>query len=201
MKQKQTLLAVLAALVVLLGAGLVLTTRLAAEPEETEEEVTLPLTDYAAADITALEYDWQGETERLEQITETVETTDEETGEVSTSEESRWVLADRPEETVTQTLVNSMTTALGTLTASRDLGAAESLADYGLEEPSLVVTATVEGETLTYRFGDTNEVTGEVYLMRDGDESLYTVAYTKQSVFQYAADELIETAAEEESAE
>ena len=84
-----------------------------------------------------------------------------------------------------------MTTALGTLAASRDLGVPESLADYGLESPALTVTATVGDESFTYAFGDANEVTGEVYLTREGDDHLYTVAYTRRSVFQYSAGELI----------
>ena len=121
-----------------------------------------------------------------------METTDEETGEVTTEEESRWILTDRPDETVEQTLINSMTTALGTLTATRDLGENESLAQFGLDEPVLTVCATANGEEHIYYYGDTNEVTGEVYLMVEGETSLYTVSYTSLNVFQYTADELIQ---------
>ena len=192
MKQKRLLLFVLVGLVVVLGAGLALVTHLAAEPEETEDDPSIALTDYAAADITAIQYTRGDETVNLERVTETVETTDEETGEVTTEEESRWILTDRPDETVEQTLINSMTTALGTLTATRDLGENESLAQFGLDEPVLTVCATANGEEHIYYYGDTNEVTGEVYLMVEGETSLYTVSYTSLNVFQYTADELIQ---------
>ena len=192
MKQKRLLLFVLIGLVVLLGVGLALVTRLAAEPEETEDDPSIALTDYAAADVTTIQYTREGETVSLELVTETVETTDAETGEVTTEEESRWILTDRPDETVEQTLINSMTTALGTLTATRDLGENESLAQFGLDAPSLTVKATANGEEYTYYYGDTNEVTGEVYLMVEGETSLYTVNHTKLNVFQYTADELIQ---------
>lgn len=187
MGQKERLLAGLAALVAVLAAGLALTARLGSEAQEAESDETLALTDYAAGDLTALTYVWQGETVALERIEETTETDE---GETETT--TRWVLTGREAETVDQTLVNSMTTALGTLTADRDLGAQEALADFGLEEPALTVTAAVGEETFVYRFGDANEVTGQVYLMREGDDHLYTVGYTRRSVFQYSADELIQ---------
>lgn len=107
MKQKRLLLFVLVGLVVVLGAGLALVTHLVAEPEETENDPSIALTDYAAADITAIQYTRGDETVNLERITETVETTDEETGEVTTEEESRWILTDRPDETVEQTLITA----------------------------------------------------------------------------------------------
>ena len=77
-----------------------------------------------------------------------------------------------------------MTTALGTLTATRDLGENESLAQFGLDEPVLTVCATANGEEHIYYYGDTNEVTGEVYLMVEGETSLYTVSSTSLNVFQ-----------------
>lgn len=191
MKQKRLLLLGMIGLVTLLGAGLALVSLLARETE-TEPETTIALTDYAPADITAIQYTRDGDTVDLALVSETVEATDASTGEATTEEESRWVLADRPEETVDQTLVNSMTTALGTLTATRDLGENESLARFGLDEPVLTVQATVNGTEQRYYFGDTNEVTGDVYLMVEGKTSLYTVNYTSLAVFRYSADELIQ---------
>ena len=191
MKQKRLLLAGMIGLVALLGVGLALVSLLAREPE-TEPDTTIALTDYAPADITAIQYTREGETVELALVTETVETADASTGEAVTEEESRWVLADRPEETVDQTLVNSMTTALGTLTATRDLGENGSLAQFGLDEPSLTVQATANSTEHCYYFGDTNPVTGEVCLMVEGETSLYTVRYTSLNVFQYSADDLVQ---------
>ena len=52
----------------------------------------------------------------------------------------------------------------------------------------LMAAVTACGESQS----DTNEVTGEVYLMVEGETSLYTVSYTSLNVFQYTADELIQ---------
>lgn len=177
MRRKQALAAVLAGLVAVLGAVLALV--LTMQPGETEDSVSpLPLSDYAAGEIDALEYTWQGETVRLARL-----------------EDDSWAFADEPDVPVTQSLVNSMATGLGALTASRDLGEAENLEEYGLAEPSLVVTVTVGDSQYTYQFGDTNDVTDEVYLLCSGDGHLYTAGYTKASLFHYTAADLVDTSA------
>ena len=64
-----------------------------------------------------------------------------------------------------------MTGALSGLTASRVLDEPETLADYGLDDPSLTITATDgDGTAYTFAIGDQNEVTQEYYLLYNGEE-------------------------------
>ena len=44
-------------------------------------------------------------------------------------------------------------------------------------------TVTAGGETQTFRFGAENPVTGDVYLQKEGDEAVYTVASAKLQAF------------------
>ena len=82
------------------------------------------------------------------------------------------------------------------LNAQRTLSETVALFDGYDPEKSHIgkveTVATENGEEHIYYYGDTNEVTGEVYLMVEGETSLYTVSYTSLNVFQYTADELIQ---------
>lgn len=65
-----------------------------------------------------------------------------------------------------------MTAALSSASASRQIDAPESLEDYGLDEPVLTIFALDEdGTEYTYAFGNLNDMTGEYYLLYNGDES------------------------------
>ncbi len=86
----------------------------------------------------------------------------------------------------TEVLLSSLDT-LSDLRSVRTLTDPEDLSEYGLDEPQQVITLTEEdggGTVLT--IGDRNEVTGDDYLMRNGDASvIYTVGEELLDVFSY----------------
>lgn len=86
--------------------------------------------------------------------------------------DSGWSWADDGAFPLDQSVPENMTAALASATASRQIDAPASLADYGLEEPALTITVRDEdGTEYTYALGDANDMTGEYYLLCDGDES------------------------------
>ena len=71
---------------------------------------------------------------------------------------------------------------------------AVSLADYGLDEPALTITATdADGTAYTFSIGDQNEVTQEYYLLYNGDSSkVYMVDSTLQDTFSLGLYDMVQ---------
>ncbi len=62
------------------------------------------------------------------------------------------------------------------LTVTRKLeNALSDLSEYGLSEPSLTASAKGGDASAKLLFGNTNDATGDRYMMVDGDETVYTV--------------------------
>ena len=176
MKAKQRTLAILLALLVLAAAALAILTAVnkkAAASSESTSAITL--TSYSADAVQAILYDYNGETVSLQNTSGT------------------WALADDPSYHLNQTLVQSMVTALTDLTALRTIPDSSDLSAFGLSEPVQTVTATVNGKSITVSFGDTNSVTGDVYLQMQGDSSVYTVDAAKENAFAYGRTDLYDT--------
>ena len=88
------------------------------------------------------------------------------------SGEDGWTWTDDAAFPLDQTVPEDMTAALSSASASRQIDAPESLEDYGLDEPVLTISALDEdGTEYTYAFGNLNDMTGEYYLLYNGDES------------------------------
>jgi len=86
--------------------------------------------------------------------------------------EDGWSWADDAAFPLDQTVPEEMTAALSSASASRQIDTPEALSDYGLDEPVLTITALDEdGTEYTYAFGNVNDMTGEYYLLYNGDES------------------------------
>ena len=166
-KTRQRTLAVLLALVLLAGGALALLTRQNQKAEEAASaaaEGTIMLSRFAADDLS-----------------EIVLETGEETLTLDVNADG-WTLAEDPAYHLDATACNSMRTALADFNAKRQL-TAEAGEDYGFDTPQAVVTVTARGESLTFRFGAENPVTGDVYLQKEGDEAVYTVAASKLNAF------------------
>lgn len=176
MRAKQWTLAALLVLVILLGGALALLTganRRAEEAADAAAEGSIPLASFSAEQLTCLEYTYDGETIVLEYDGET------------------WNLTDDPEYRLDQTLCDSMAAALCDFKAKRHLEAQEG-EDYGLSEPVLTVEVTAGGETFAFAFGSENSITGDVYLQKEGDASIYTASSAKASCFEYTKADLFE---------
>lgn len=176
MKTKQHTLIVLLALVFLAGgafAALTAKNAQAAQAESAAAEGTIPLSSFAANDLTELAVTYNGETNTL------------------TAADGSWTLAEDPAYHLDATACNTMVTALSALNAKRQL-TEEPGEDYGFTDESLTVTVTVTaaGETNTFTFGAENAATGDIYLKKAGDDALYTVAASKAACFALSRAEL-----------
>lgn len=174
MKTKQRTLIVLLVLVFLAGgafAALTVKNAQAAQAESAAAEGTIPLSSFAAGDLTELAVTYNGETNTL------------------TVADGSWTLAEDPAYHLDATACNTMVTALSALNAKRQL-TEEPGEDYGFTDASLTVTVTAAGETNTFTFGAENAATGDIYLKKAGDDALYTVAASKAACFALSRAEL-----------
>lgn len=174
MKTKQRTLIVLLVLVFLAGgafAALTVKNAQAAQAESAAAEGTIPLSSFAADDLTELAVTYNGETNTL------------------TVADGSWTLAEDPAYHLDATACNTMFTALSALNAKRQL-TEEPGEDYGFTDASLTVTVTAAGETNTFTFGAENAATGDIYLKKAGDDALYTVAASKAACFALSRAEL-----------
>lgn len=174
MKAKQRTLLILLVLVVLAGAALALLTRSNQKAEQAASEAeagTIPLSSFAVDSLTEIQYTYQGDTVSL------------------LYDGENWTLADDPDYHLDQTKCNTMAAALADLKAKRQLDA-QTGEDYGMEVPLVTVTVTAGGETNTFTFGDTNTITGDIYVQKEGDSAVYTAASSKVSCFEYGKEEL-----------
>ena len=174
MKTKQHTLIALLVLVFLAGgafAALTAKNEQAAQAESAAVEGTIPLSSFAADDLTELAVTYNGETNTL------------------TVADGSWTLAEDPAYHLDATACNTMVTALSALNAKRQL-TEEPGEDYGFTDASLTVTVTAAGETNTFTFGAENAATGDIYLKKAGDDALYTVAASKAACFALSRAEL-----------
>ena len=174
MKTKQRSLAVLLAMVLVLGGLLWLITRSNAAEEAASSaaaEGSIVLSSFAAGDAEQIRYTYQNETITLN------------------CDSGSWTLADDPGYHLDASACNTMVTALASLNAKRQL-AAQPGEDYGLADPAVTVTVTAAGETNTFAFGSQNPVTGDLYVQKTGDDAIYTVSGNKAACFEQTKADL-----------
>lgn len=149
MKRGSKLL-ILCGVLVVLGACYFGVRQLTADPDADEEGIAL------AAPEAPTQLSWTDDSGSL-----TLE-----------SGEDGWTWTDDAAFPLDQTVPEDMTAALSSASASRQIDAPESLEDYGLDEPALTISVLDEdGTEYTYAFGEVNDMTGEYYLLYNGDES------------------------------
>lgn len=169
MNAKRRTLAVLAAVIAVLGLALWALNRSTAAEEAASSaaaEGTIPLCSFSAADLSRIAYTYNGQTLTLDYA------------------DGSWTLAEDPDYHLDESACNTMVTALSSLNAKRQLDA-QAGEDYGLDAPELTVTVTAAGQTTTLTFGSSNTVTGNRYVQKDGDTALYTVDASRTACFAY----------------
>lgn len=174
MKAKQRTLLILLLLVVVAGAALALLTfsnQKAEQAASEAEEGTISLSSFAVDSLSEIEYTYQGETVSL------------------LYNGGVWTLADDPDYHLDQTKCNTMATALADLRAKRQIEV-QTGEDYGMAAPLVTVSVTAGGETNTFLFGDTNTITGDIYLQKEGDSTVYTASSSKVGCFEYGKVDL-----------
>ena len=209
MKAKRNLMIGLVILLVILAAGVfaakTISDKDAAASASADAAISLTSIT-ASSEIESFGYTFEGDTLNFEQRQEVVE---DESASDNTSEaasdststaasektepetETVWYLADDPEYKLDQSTVNSMLTAFVNLEASRQL--TETSEEDGLEEPTLTFWMTANGETTTWSCGATNDMTGTVYLQKQGEDTVYLVHTNKVTIFEKSRMELGDT--------
>ena len=187
MKQKQRMFGILAGLVLVLALGVVLAARYTTDKNaadaaaDSEENVTISA--FSASDLRTLTWIYQ-----------------EQSATLNRDEDGNWTL-EGSDAAVQTTRADSMVTALCSLTSNRAITEADPV-QYGIDDPVVTVIYTLaDGTENTLYFGDTNPVTGDVYLMETEDSTVYTVSASKCNVFQYTAEELEEQSEDSGAAE
>lgn len=153
MNAKRRTLAVLAAVIAVLGLALWALNRSTAAEEAASSAAadgTIPLCSFSAADLSRITYTYNGQTLTLDDA------------------DGSWTLAEDSDYHLDESACNTMVTALSSLHAKRQLDA-QAGEDYGFDAPELTVTVTAAGQTTTLTFGSSNTVTGDRYVQKDGD--------------------------------
>ena len=169
MNAKRRTLAVLAAVIAVLGLALWALNRSTAAEEAASSAAadgTIPLCSFSTADLSRITYTYNGQTLTLDDA------------------DGSWTLAEDSDYHLDESACNTMVTALSSLNAKRQLDA-QAGEDYGFDAPELTVTVTAAGQTTTLTFGSSNTVTGDRYVQKDGDTALYTVDASRTACFAY----------------
>lgn len=154
MKAKKYMpLAILAAVVVILGVALVALNSL-----EEEEESGIALFDFAADSVTALSYRNSNT-------------------EVTLMQGEEWYLSQDEMLPLDQDTVSSLVEEISALQAVRDLGTEAETEDMGLDDPSMVFTLGTNGADIASAETATVETASGVYTVTIGAENSVTEAY------------------------
>jgi hypothetical protein len=171
------MLVLLLVLLAIAGAGYVLLARANEQAAQSaSEDNSIVLSSFSADSLETIQYTYNGEAVSLQK------------------QDGSWILADDPAYHISQTLVNSMATALCQLSATQVIENVTDYSQYGVDAPDMVVTAQVDGETMTFSFGGQNTVSSVGYLQMAGDSNVYAVASSLESTFQYGKADLYDTA-------
>mgnify|MGYP002582777110 FL=1 len=162
MKAKQRTLAFLLVLVLAAGAALALLTHANRKAEQAASEAkdgSIPLLDVTGDTLEQGAVQYEGETLTL-------------------LPGDGWTLAEDPDYHLDDSACDTIRTALADMRAKRQLEAQPG-EDYGFDAPRLVVNVTAAGETTTLTVGAENPVTGDVYVRRNGEDTVYAVDAAK----------------------
>lgn len=141
------------------------------EKEEKENEITV--TELDTDDVTAFSYQVSGETLSF------------------TKDGDEWVYDQDTSLDLDEDVVNGMIEKAASLTADESFDDYDSLADYGLDQPSNTITLTTKESTTTLYLGNQNAMTSQYYLMTGDGETVYAVDNTLSTTFSKTVDSLV----------
>lgn len=106
-----------------------------------------------------------------------------------------WQAEADPDLSIDQTYPAAMTSAIVSLTATRELTGIESTSEYGLDTPSFsYVITTADQKEIVLTVGDRSSINSDYYLTVSGRDSVYLVDDTLISAFLYGLADLEKTA-------
>ena len=126
-------------------------------------------------EITAMEWQNGGETIRLVRT------------------DGVWSLDGEASFPLRQDIADELAADIAALEATHTVTGGADAADYGLDEPDFTVTVENDsGDTLVYRMGAKNDVTGEYYLRFSENDAIYTIASSLADTFDYSRATLLD---------
>lgn len=175
-KQKKQMIAVIVVLILFAGAyiGMHFFNEKQAEKETAKEEAEkIYVTDVSEKDIKAFSYQNGNETLSFTKNKDTW-----------TSENDDTLDMDE----------NTISTMLGNITkleAEEKMDASEDLSEYGFDTPTNVITFTTDSKTTTLVIGMKNDITGQYYVKKDDEDTLYLVSAAMPNAFEKALEDLV----------
>lgn len=182
-KQKKQFILVLIFLVVLILAyfGIRFYNEKKEEKEEEKEAAeTITLTDFETDDVTAFSYELEGATLSF------------------TKDGENWLYDGDNSLELEEDTITSMLYSAASLTAKDALEEYDSLNDYGLDAPENTIVITTSDEMITLLVGNENEITGDYYVMLEGDDTVYLIGTALNNTFGKSVDDLLAEAETEE---
>lgn len=106
-----------------------------------------------------------------------------------------WQYTDNTGMNVSQNYIGQILNAVSKLTPLRKISdQLTNLSDYGLDQPSLILTLTLnDGSTQTIYIGNKNDMTDNYYCYLEGQNSIYTVSSTFSSNISFDLSNIEET--------
>lgn len=184
-KQKKQLLILGIVLLVLVGvyAGIRVYNDKQSEKEAAAAEAeTVSVTDLAVEDVTAFSYMLDGEKLSF------------------TKNGDAWQYDGDTNLNLDESALETMLSKVTSITATDSLSEYGDLSEYGLDEPSNVITITTAEGTVTLSVGTKNAITSGYYMMRDDSTTLYLVNATAATGCSRTLDELTAEDTEETEA-
>ena len=103
-----------------------------------------------------------------------------------------WTLEEDPELEVDQSIIETMLEYICYISTDTVIESPESLAEYGLANPSNTVCLTLsDNSVVQVLIGDYMDMTGEYYALVAGDSKVYTISSYIASIFEKSLDDLI----------
>lgn len=120
-------------------------------------------------------------------------TTEDTTLAFTLNDEGEWTTTDTPAWPVDQSAVQALADKLLALQGTRKLEDVTSLADYGLDTPTITVTVTwKDASTTTYTMGDATPFADGYYLkLSTQDDVIYTIATSLSTTFNKTQKDLV----------
>ena len=159
-KQKKQAIAIVVALVLLVAAlfGLKFYNKKTEEKQTAADEAARVYASQTTSDaITALSWEYNGETIHL------------------TKTDDTWTCTEQPDRTLDTDQVTTLLDAVASLEATQQVENPEDDAIYGLDTPTNVITYTTSDGTTTLTLGNENNITGGNYLKNSDNDNIYLV--------------------------
>lgn len=182
-KQKKQLFAVVAVLLLFIGAYVLLSFYNDKQEEKDTakaEADKIYVTDVKAKDITAFSYQYNSSTLTF------------------TKAEDTWNSTEESGIDLDESKIETLLSNLEKLEAEEVVENPDELSKYGFDAPTNVITFTTEEGTVTLTVGMKNEITDQYYVTMDGSEKLYLTSTVMPTAFEKSVADLVVESTETE---